>query len=50
VLTSETLVDDEAKPDVEKGLEEVVAEQDQAQDEKAKVVAEAGTSSRWPPN
>jgi hypothetical protein len=43
---SETSANDEVKPDVEKGSEEVAAEQNQVQDEKAKVSAEAGTSSR----
>jgi hypothetical protein len=49
-LRNEASANDEAKPDAEKGPEEVVAEQNQAQDEKAKVSAEAGTSSRQPPN
>jgi hypothetical protein len=47
-LRNEASANDEAKPDAEKGPEEVAAEQNQAQDEKAKVSAEAGTSSRQP--
>jgi hypothetical protein len=48
-LRNKASSNDEAKPDAERGPE-VAVEQNQAQDEKAKVSAEAGTSSRQPPN
>jgi hypothetical protein len=44
-LRSETLANDEAKPNTEKGPEEVAAEQNRAQGEKTEVKAEAGASS-----
>jgi hypothetical protein len=47
---SETLVNDEAKPDTEKSPEEVAAEQDRVLEVKTKAKIEARTSSRWSPN
>jgi hypothetical protein len=47
---SETSTDDEAKPDVERGPEEVAAEQDKVPGAKTEARTEAGTSSQWPPN
>jgi hypothetical protein len=49
-LRSETLADDEPKPDVDKGLEKVAVEPDWVPEAKAETKIEAGTSSRWPPN
>jgi hypothetical protein len=44
------LADDEAKPDVERGLEEVAAEQDKVLGVRIEARIEARTSSQWPPN
>jgi hypothetical protein len=49
-LTSETSTNDEVKPDAEKSLEEVVAEQERVLEAKAETRTEARTSSRCPPN
>jgi hypothetical protein len=47
---SETSADDEAKPDAQRGLEEVAAEQDKVLGARTEARTEAGTSSQWPPN
>jgi hypothetical protein len=47
---SKTWANDEAKPDMEKGLEVVVAEQSKVQWEKASTKIEARTSSQQLPN
>jgi hypothetical protein len=49
-LRSKTLANDEAKPDKEKGPEEVAVEQDRVLRAKAKNKTEAETSSRQSPN
>jgi hypothetical protein len=45
-LRSETSINDEVKPDDEKGPEEVAAEQDRVLGAEAKIMTEAGTSSQ----
>jgi hypothetical protein len=47
---SETLTNDEAKPDAEKSLEEVATEYDRVLEEKIETKTEVGTSSCRPPN
>jgi hypothetical protein len=47
---SEASVNDEAKPNAEEGLQEVAAEQNPAQDDKAKVRTKAGTNLRQSQN
>jgi hypothetical protein len=47
---SKTLADDEAKPDAERGPEEVAAEQDKVLGVRIEARIEARTSSQWPPN
>jgi hypothetical protein len=47
---SESLAHGEEKPDAEKSLEEVAAEQDRAPEVRAETNIEAGTSSRRLPN
>jgi hypothetical protein len=49
-LRSKTLANDEAKPDKEKGPEEVAVEQDRVLRAKAKNKTEAETSSQQSPN
>jgi hypothetical protein len=49
-LRSETLASNKVKLDTEEGPKELEAEQNKAQDEKAKVSAKAGTNSRQPLN
>jgi hypothetical protein len=44
------LTDDEAKPDAERGSEEVVAEQDKVSGARTEARTEAGSSSQRPPN
>jgi hypothetical protein len=46
---SKTSVNNEAKPNTEKGPGEVASEQDRVLEEKAKTKTEAETSSRRPP-
>jgi hypothetical protein len=47
---SETLVNDKAKPNAERSLEEVAIEQIKDQGEKIEASVEAETSSQQPPN
>jgi hypothetical protein len=47
---SKTSNNDEAKPDAEKSLEEVAAEQDRVPEAKIETKIEAGTCLQWPPN
>jgi hypothetical protein len=47
---SKALANDEAKPDAERGLEEVTTEQDKVPGVRTEARTEAGTSSQRPPN
>jgi hypothetical protein len=47
---SKTSNNDEAKPDAEKSLEEVAAEQDRVPEAKIETKIESETCSQWPPN
>jgi hypothetical protein len=49
-MAEERNFNDEAKPDVERGLEEVTTEQDKVLEARAEARTEAGTNSQWPPN
>jgi hypothetical protein len=44
------LANDEAKPNVERGPEEVAVEQDKVLGARMEAKTEARTSSQWPPN